>query len=191
MKFSFKKKINHNEKKNKVKSTDGYLNDEYPTIKDNKKTNTKENEENEKIINSNNNKNTNEEFLKEIPNFHDENKHQQKINQEGGIVEVDSKIDIEGENDDRCNRCKEKLSEEWKKPNWKWNLDRDIKFCKNCFEIKEKEYEKIMNYCIICDSKLKFLRYNPRPEWKIKGQLCRKCWDSKNAKYKSEKINNK
>ena len=27
-------------------------------------------------------------------------------------------------------------------------MDKNIKFCINCYEIKEKEYEKIINYCI-------------------------------------------
>jgi hypothetical protein len=188
LKFSFKKRININGNQNKVKSPDDNLNDEYSTIKNNKNHYSKENEDKREIININNNTvKVNNEILKEIPNSQNENNRLEEIQKEGEREEVKNEIDIEDENDDRCNRCKEKLSEEWKKPHWKWNLDRNIKFCIKCYEIKEKEYEKIINYCIICESKLKFLRYNPRPEWKIKGQLCRKCWDSKNAKYKSEK----
>lgn len=176
---------------NKVISPDGHLIVDSPVIKDNEKIQAKESEEKGKIINNNNNTKSNGAFLKEIPNFQNENKQQQQQKIQEGEREVENKMGTEDENEDICNRCKEKLSEEWKKPNWKWNLDKGIKFCLNCYEIKEKEHENIMNYCIICDSKLKFLRYNPKPEWKIKGQLCRKCWDYKNAEYKSEKINNK
>lgn len=177
---------------NKVKSQDGYLNVDSPVIKDNEIIQAKENEEKGKIINENNNNTkSNGEFLKEISNFQNENKQEPQLKIQEAEREVKNKIGTEDENENVCNRCKEKLSEEWKKPNWKWNLDKDIKFCLNCYDIKEKEHEKIMNYCIICDSKLKFLRYNPKPEWKIKGQLCRKCWDYKNAEYKSEKINNR
>ncbi|HEX5519051.1 MAG TPA: hypothetical protein VFX18_01280 [Candidatus Nitrosocosmicus sp.] len=82
--------------------------------------------------------------------------------------------------EERCNNCKEKVENDWKKPNWKWNMDKDTKLCLKCYSSKEKEYEKLLNYCAICNSKLKFFRYNPKPRWKLKGQLCRKCWDLQN-----------
>ncbi len=87
----------------------------------------------------------------------------------------------------KCIGCKEILTEESKKPHWKWNLNNNGKLCLNCYDIKEKEYEKLINFCAVCNSKLKFLRYNPKPEWKIKGQLCRKCWDIQNTEFKSRK----
>jgi hypothetical protein len=87
-----------------------------------------------------------------------------------------------------CANCKEKLDNDWKKPNWKWNMDREIKLCSKCYSLKEKEHDKLLNFCALCDSKLKFFRYNPKPAWKIKGQLCRKCWDSKNNQYKSKNL---
>ncbi len=96
---------------------------------------------------------------------------------------VDSETEI-----DKCIRCEEILTEDSRKPNWKWNLNNNRKLCLKCYTIKEKEYEKLINFCAICDSKLKFLRYNPKPEWKIIGQLCRKCWDIQNAKYKSQNL---
>ncbi|MEC8529631.1 MAG: RNA methyltransferase substrate-binding domain-containing protein [Thermoproteota archaeon] len=37
-------------------------------------------------------------------------------------------------------------------------------------------------FCVICNKKMGFIRYNPKPEWKIKGQLCRRCWDEQKAK---------
>jgi hypothetical protein len=30
---------------------------------------------------------------------------------------------------------------------------------------------------------MKLFRYNPKPKWKIEGQLCRKCWDGKKAEF--------
>lgn len=86
-----------------------------------------------------------------------------------------------------CHHCKEKIDEDWKAPHWKWNLDKNTKFCMKCYGTKEIEYEKLMNYCVVCSSKLKFIRYNPKPEWKLRGQLCRMCWDSQNHKYKGDK----
>lgn len=84
------------------------------------------------------------------------------------------------EEEERCNNCNEKVENDWKKPNWKWNMDRDTKLCLKCYSSKEKEYEKLLNYCAICNSKLKFFRYNPKHKWKLNGQLCRKCWDLQN-----------
>lgn len=86
-----------------------------------------------------------------------------------------------------CHHCKEKVDEEWREPHWKWELDKNTKFCMKCYGTKEIEYEKLMNYCIVCSSKLKFIRYNPKPEWKLRGQLCRMCWDSQNRKHKGDK----
>lgn len=131
--------------------------------------------EDEKGANTNFNNNiiNNGEFLEQSSNSKEEEK---------------QPVQEEIENEEVCNRCKEKLGDDWKKPHWKWNMDKNKKFCINCYKIKETEHEKIINYCIMCDSKLKFLRYNPRPEWGLKGQLCRKCWDFKNTTYKSENL---
>lgn len=179
MKFFLKKKITPHENENKIKVQEGNLKVDPAIQKDNEESDEGKNEKKEKT-NQNNNIKNNDEILEQIPISNKENK---EIEQEEGENEKDLDVD-----EDICNRCKEKLSEEWKKPHWKWNLDKNIKFCVNCYKIKEIEYEKMMNYCIVCDSKLKFLRYNPRPEWKMKGQLCRKCWDSKNINYKNEKL---
>ena len=66
------------------------------------------------------------------------------------------------------------------KPRWQWNLERGSILCNNCYEKKEKEFEKQRNYCAICKTNLKFFRYNPKPNWNIPGQLCRNCWDRRN-----------
>jgi hypothetical protein len=29
-----------------------------------------------------------------------------------------------------------------------------------------------------------FIRYKPKPNWKIEGELCRKCWDGKKEEFR-------
>ncbi len=176
MKFSFKKKITAHENKDKIK-----LQNENSIFDLSVQNDDEEKEEKRENTNHNRNVKNDGKFLEPNSNSDKENKLtlQEETEDEKGI---------EIENEDICTRCKENLGDEWKKPHWKWNMDKNIKFCFNCYKVKEIEYEKMINYCITCDSKLKFYRYNPRPEWKIKGQLCRKCWDFKNSTYKSEKL---
>lgn len=83
-----------------------------------------------------------------------------------------------------CFMCKKIISGESKKPEWRWNLDNAQPMCIECYERKSMEYEKITNYCNGCNKKLGFVRYNPKPLWGIKGQLCRSCWDLKNSTFK-------
>ena len=84
----------------------------------------------------------------------------------------------------KCFMCKEKISSEIKKPEWKWNLNTIQPMCIVCYERKSKEYEKIINYCNECNKRLGFIRYNPKPLWGVNGQLCRACWDLKNSTFK-------
>ena len=138
-------------------------------------------EEIRKNNNNNNNTSTNKNILKDNSFFNKTTKNivnddQDRKDNEGG-VEVDEYI---------CNRCKKKLKEEGKRPHWKWNFDKNLRYCDKCYKIKEDDYEKLINYCVTCNSKLGFIRYNPKPKWKIKGQLCRKCWDNKNRKYEAK-----
>ena len=83
-----------------------------------------------------------------------------------------------------CFACNNMISGEIKKPEWRWNLNTSQPMCIECYERKSKEYEKINNYCNECNKKLGFIRYNPKPLWGIKGQLCRTCWDLKNSNFK-------
>ena len=83
-----------------------------------------------------------------------------------------------------CFMCKKIISGEIKKPEWRWNLSTIQPLCTDCYEIKSREYEKISNYCNQCNKKLGFIRYNPKPLWRINGQLCRACWDLKNSTFK-------
>lgn len=72
------------------------------------------------------------------------------------------------------------------KAKWQWNMDTNLILCKRCYSIKSKEYEKRINYCAICGNKMSFFRYNPKPKWKIDGQLCRRCWDNSNIHWKNQ-----
>jgi hypothetical protein len=179
LKFSIKKKINNDKNNNDKKLPDNSLNIDSFNEKVSAETNKElEGEKGEKIDNKNNVIDEND-YLENKSNFNA--KINLPINEDSKSIGKVNEVEVE----DICNRCKEKIADEWKHPHWKWNLDKNLKFCIKCYKIKEKEYEKLINYCAICDSKLKFIRYNPKSEWKIKGQLCRKCWDNKNAEFKS------
>jgi hypothetical protein len=56
--------------------------------------------------------------------------------------------------------------------------------CKNCFDKKEEEHAVKKNYCSLCGGKMGFIRYKPKPQWKIEGELCRKCWDGKKEEFR-------
>lgn len=104
------------------------------------------------------------------PNFHI-----QKIKP---IDSFDDTFSDKSENS--CAICKEQIIGEIKRPHWKWNMDSIQNLCLDCYNTKNIEYERRSNYCINCNEKLKFIRYNPKPSWNINGQLCRPCWDDKN-----------
>ena len=68
-----------------------------------------------------------------------------------------------------------------KNPRWQWALENDIALCEKCYNQKELDYQNKINFCLKCGKKIGFIRYNPKPKWKIDGQLCRKCWDTMNV----------
>jgi len=84
-----------------------------------------------------------------------------------------------------CNSETDSGSEQFR-PKWQWNLDTSLILCKRCYSLKSKEYEKRINYCAVCGNKMSFFRYNPKPKWKIGGQLCRRCWDNSNTRWKNQ-----
>ena len=178
MKFSFKKKNSLDKKKDKIQLSDSSLNTHSRTENTNEEHKVNPIEESRKENKNNNNASNNEKILKD-------NSFSNKITKNIVNDNEDKKDNGEvlGFDENLCNRCKKKLDEDGKRPHWKWNLDRNLRFCKKCYKIKEDDYEKLINYCVTCNSKLGFIRYNPKPKWKIKGQLCRKCWDNKNNKY--------
>lgn len=80
-----------------------------------------------------------------------------------------------------CTICHCKLRTNGLQPNWRWNLEPNTLLCSDCYTKKENEHERKVNFCNTCHGKLGFVRYNPKPMWKLSGQMCRKCWDSKNS----------
>jgi len=55
--------------------------------------------------------------------------------------------------------------------------------CKECFDKKEEDYIKKKNFCSLCGGKMGLIRFNPKGNWKVEGQLCRTCWDEKKAEF--------
>ena len=68
-----------------------------------------------------------------------------------------------------------------KKARWQWRMENDIFLCEKCYNKKEQDYQTKIDFCVKCGKKIGFIRYNPKPRWKVDGQLCRKCWDAINA----------
>ncbi len=86
---------------------------------------------------------------------------------------------------DRCAICKKELAnrgddEDRYKPRWQWEMDSGTLLCKSCYQKKDNDYNKKMNFCTICNGKLGFFFYHPKPAWNIQGNLCRNCWDRQN-----------
>lgn len=90
----------------------------------------------------------------------------------------------EQETPDRCAICNKELTadEDMNKPRWQWNMESGTLVCKSCFQKKDADYNKRMNFCVMCNCKLGMFYYYPKPAWKIEGNLCRKCWDERNKK---------
>ena len=64
---------------------------------------------------------------------------------------------------------------------WQWDMEQQGLLCKTCFDKKETDFNSKKAFCThqkICGVKLGFFRYNPKSNWKVSGQLCRKCWDA-------------
>ncbi len=79
-----------------------------------------------------------------------------------------------------CVICKEELGDVAVKPRWQWEMESGTLLCQPCFARKEAEYNKKLNFCATCGAKMGFIRYNPKPAWKLQGQMCRGCWDTRN-----------
>jgi hypothetical protein len=59
-------------------------------------------------------------------------------------------------------------------------MEQGTLLCKPCFDKKDIDYNKKVNFCAICGGKLGMFYYHPKPVWHTEGNLCRKCWDSRN-----------
>lgn len=87
-----------------------------------------------------------------------------------------------------CGLCSTEFTSEADllRPKWQWNMEMGLKLCKQCYAVRNSEYERRINFCALCGKKLSFFRYNPKPKWKMEGQLCRSCWDSSNTQWKRQ-----
>lgn len=85
------------------------------------------------------------------------------------------------EEHDICAMCGKEIAGEVQKPKWQWEMEQGTLLCKPCFQQKDAGYIKKANFCAICNGKLGMFYYHPKPAWRIEGNLCRKCWDSKNS----------
>jgi hypothetical protein len=88
---------------------------------------------------------------------------------------------------DRCAVCKKELakdddneSADRYKPRWQWEMEPGTLLCKSCYQKKEADYNRKLNFCAVCNGKLGLFYYHPKPAWQIEGNLCRKCWDRQN-----------
>jgi hypothetical protein len=83
---------------------------------------------------------------------------------------------------DICAMCGKEITEDSHKPKWQWEMESGTLLCKSCFQKKDVDYNKKVNFCAICNGKLGMFYYHPKPAWHIEGNLCRKCWDIQNNK---------
>ncbi|MDQ4050374.1 MAG: hypothetical protein M3093_02055, partial [Thermoproteota archaeon] len=126
-------------------------------------------------------------------------RHKYKPNEEWGIegalcgschVEKTKEfLQKQEEKPDICAICKKELKHndnnvDKYKPRWQWEMESGTFLCKSCYQKKDAGYNKKMNFCALCSSKLGIFFYHPKPTWQIEGNLCRKCWDQQNNKSK-------
>jgi hypothetical protein len=98
------------------------------------------------------------------------------------FIDAQTKVkEIERIKENTCSLCNKFIESDKKRPRWQWNLESDAVLCNDCYLEKEKEYMETLNFCSNCNKKLGFVRYNPKPAWKVNGQLCRQCWDRFNS----------
>jgi hypothetical protein len=97
-------------------------------------------------------------------------------------IETQAKAkEIEKIKENTCCLCNKFIESGKKHSRWQWNMDSDAILCNDCYLAKEEEYMERVKFCSSCSKKLGFVRYNPKPAWKVNGQLCRQCWDRLNA----------
>jgi hypothetical protein len=102
-----------------------------------------------------------------------------------GICHVEKTKDFalkpKEETPDICAICKNEVADQDQyKPRWQWEMESGTLLCKSCYQKKDTDYNKKMNFCTICNGKLGMFFYHPKPAWQLEGNLCRKCWDRQN-----------
>jgi hypothetical protein len=96
-------------------------------------------------------------------------------------IEKTKEFALKEKEPDVCAICKSDLGDVAVKPRWQWNMEPGTLLCQACFNNKDADFNKKLEFCAVCNKKMGFIRYNPKPAWKINGQLCRGCWDQRNA----------
>jgi hypothetical protein len=92
---------------------------------------------------------------------------------------------------DICAICKKELADEDRnKPKWQWEMESGSLLCKSCYQKKDADHNKKLNFCAVCSGKLGLFFYHPKPAWQIEGNLCRKCWDQRNNSDDDDDNNN-
>jgi len=78
------------------------------------------------------------------------------------------------ESDDKCILCGAEPGELnlWK-PKKEWGIKGWL--CEPCLHEKERVDNELKKNCIICNSKLGFIKYRSKKEWNLKGYLCKNC----------------
>jgi hypothetical protein len=93
------------------------------------------------------------------------------------------KQSLEEEAPDECAICHKEIrkDEDRNKPKWQWEMESGLLVCKSCYEKKDSDHNRRMNFCASCNGRLGRFFYHPKPAWKIEGNLCRRCWDARNS----------
>ncbi|MDQ3837062.1 MAG: hypothetical protein M3270_09030 [Thermoproteota archaeon] len=66
------------------------------------------------------------------------------------------------ETPDTCAICKKELAEQdQNKPKWQWEMESGTLLCKSCYQKKDADYNKKMNFCTVCNCKLGLFFYHP------------------------------
>ncbi|HKU50318.1 MAG TPA: hypothetical protein VJP79_10230 [Nitrososphaera sp.] len=85
---------------------------------------------------------------------------------------------------DLCAICHRELTsdEDRNKPRWQWEMESGLLVCKTCYQKKDADYTRKVNFCSSCNGRLGMFFYHPKPTWKIEGNLCKQCWDDRNRR---------
>jgi uncharacterized CHY-type Zn-finger protein len=56
---------------------------------------------------------------------------------------------------DICAICKKELADEDRnKPKWQWEMESGSLLCKSCYQKKDADHNKKLNFCAVCSGKL-------------------------------------
>ena len=73
-----------------------------------------------------------------------------------------------------CSLCNIFIESDKKNPKWQWNMESNIVLCPECYDKKQKEYEKSINFCVSVIGNWDLLDTIPSQNGKSRGS----CADS-------------